>query len=257
MGHSTALFLSLFLAFGCGLQKLAVSNADMILRYQIEKRLPLSAPQKKELPQDIDHFLNQNKQIAKDLISIIKEIDLNPEKADQQYDELNLLYQKLASSFFALISKPMSQFDKKQQAELINIFKVEEEKLSKITDDERRTKITERMEYFFGDIKKDQRVLFSELLNEWDLRHREHLERKRKLQEKIIFTIGQVVTEAEKEKNLNFVLNEYVTSYPAANKNKQIIKRIIYSIHPDQKEHFKKRIEDVVEIIKYFQKTDY
>lgn len=257
MRHNKALLLTLFLLFGCGLKKLAVSNADLILVYQIEKRMPLSGSQKKELPQQIDHFLNQNKQIAKDLIVILKDIDLNPIKTDHQYDEINLLYQKLASSFFVILSKHLSHFDDKQQLEQLKIFKIEDEKLSNVTSEERLNKITDRMEYLFGDIKKDQRQLLTEALNEWELRHQEHLEKKKKLQVKILDLMAQMPPTGEKQQSLQQTLNDYVTSYSASNQNKQMIKRISYSLHPEQKDHFKKRIKELIEMLTLFVETDY
>jgi hypothetical protein len=100
-------------------------------------------------------------------------------------------------------------------------------------------------------------VLLSEALNEWELRHQEHLERKKKLQVKILDLMARIPPGSEKQQSLQQTLNEYVTSYPASNQNKQMIKRMIYSLHPGQKEHFKKRIKELIEMLTLFVETDY
>ena len=110
------LFFIIFFTTGCGIKKLAIKHADYFIYHQASKWLPINFKQKKEIYQDIKNFLNNSKNTAKNINSVIDEIDLKDEKnIEKNYIILESSYSQILKDFIKIISSQLSKIDPKQQ----------------------------------------------------------------------------------------------------------------------------------------------
>ena len=251
------ILLSAFLCFGCAAKKIAAQNADVILVSQMEKRLPLYSEQKKVLSKDVDKFLNDQKSFTQEALPLISSFELDISKVDQQYDRLNALYRQLASNFSSLMSKHMAPLDEKQQKEFITTLTEENRKLSKIGGTEQMKKVYDRFETLFGSIGDGQKKILKAQKNYIIQRGELRLKRREKLHSQIKEVYNMDLSPEGRQKYFLGAFNDYQDSYPDSPKNKEIIKEIITSLSATQKEVFKEKVGELVEILNYYLDTDY
>ncbi len=251
------LILTAVLSVSCAAKKLAAQNADVILVNQMEKRLPLYADQKKALSKDVDKFLNQQKDFAKEVMPIISSVQLDVQKVDSQYDQLNTLYQRLSVNFSKLMSKYMALLDEKQQKGFSANLNDENSKLTEQKNNDRLEKIYDKFESLFGSITQKQKKIFKAQKNY--LAERATLRNKRREQLHAKFKEIYKMELSPEARTTYFIdaFTDYQNSYPDSPKNKEIIKSIIPTLSGSQKEVFIEKTNDLKEIIGHYVDTVY
>jgi hypothetical protein len=243
---------------GCAAKKLVVNNADTLLQHQITKRLPLYTAQRSELTDDISKFLNKHKPLAQKALPVIDAVDLKePQKVEEHYQELSHFYDKVSLNFSELLSKHMGQLDPKQQKDFFKTLDQENRDLKRKDPSDRMEKVQDRFETFFGSITENQRQALTELKTYFEERNKERIKRREELHGKFKEIFARDIS-AESRKNLFMdAFKEYQAKSVDHKKNIQMIKELLPSISKKQREFFKKRTEEVKEILKYFLDASY
>lgn len=251
------ILMTAFLGYSCAAKKMAAQNADLMLEHQIEKRIPLYSAQKSALAKDVNTFLTEQKALTKEVLPVLKTIELEPSKIDQQYDKLDSTYRKLAFNFAKLMSKYMGPLDEKQQKEFHENLRLENSKMAKVSSEDRMEKLYDRLETLLGTISDKQKDILLDHKPYLDERQANRLKRREALHAKFK-EIYQMDLSAESRNNY-FVeaFGHYQNSYPENAKNKEIIKQFIPTLSSTQREEFNKRLKDLQEIIGYYLATDY
>ena len=245
------------LGYGCAVKKMAASSADIVLEHQIQKRLHLNSAQKDLLSKDVKTFLNDQKAFAKEAIPVITSLELDVKKVDEHYDYLQKLYRKLALNFSKLMSKYMALLDSKQQKDFAEVLTAENNTMARSKADDRMETIEERFETLFGVISDKQKKILETQRAYFEERHKVRLSRRENLQKR--FTeIYLADVSPESRANLFYeAFAEYQTTYPENAMNLEIIKSIIPTLSPGQKEVFEDKTNDLKDILNYYLETDY
>jgi hypothetical protein len=249
--------LMLFLGFGCAAKKMAVTNADFLLEAQIEKRLPLYAEQKEKLSKDVDLFLNQQKDFAKEVIPHITDIELDVKKVDPQYQHLKEIYKKLSLAFAKLMSKYMAILDEKQQKDFLRVLKEENHQMGRVKSNEQMTKLYDRLEILFGSLTEKQRTILRDHKTYLFERHQLRLERREKLHQRFREIYQMDLSKDSLADSFYTAFEEFQKAYPDDPRNREIIKAIIPTLTTSQKETFEERMKDLRELLGYFLEASY
>jgi hypothetical protein len=245
------------LGYGCAVKKMAASSADIVLEHQIQKRLHLYSAQKDLLSKDVKTFLNDQKAFAKEAIPIITSLELDVKKVDEHYDYLQKLYRKLALNFSKLMSKHMALLDSKQQKDFAEVLRSENNTMARSKSNDRMETIEERFETLFGVISDKQKKILEAKRAYFEERHKVRLSRREKLQQRFS-EIFLADVSPESRANLFYeAFAEYQTTYPENAMNLDIIKSIIPTLSPGQKEVFEDKTNDLKDILNYYLETDY
>lgn len=250
------LLMSILLGYGCAAKKLAINNADTLITYQITRHVPLETPQKKVLTEDVVSFLNGSKPLAKDLIKVLKQIDLkDPKKVVTHYARLEKDYLKLATDFSAILAPALAGLDKEQQKDFFQQLKKENEKIKKGQKD-RDERISDRFKHFFGSINPSQEVLLREYKSYFIERSELRLQRRIQLQKsfKEIYLQEEVV---EREKLFLKAFVNYQKEGLKGNKNLEMIQALIPTLSEEQHKFFNSKKEEVEELLQYFIERSY
>ncbi len=253
----TALALIAFLGIGCAAKKMAANNADYLLENQIEKRLPLYAAQEEQLAKDVDKFLNEQKNFAKEVIPLVMDIELDVHKVDSQYEKLKSLYQRLSLSFSKLMSKHMAPLDDKQQKDFAQILKEENYKLTQLKSNEQMNHIYDRFHMIFGTMSEQQKGLLKAQKKYLYQRHLLRVERRQKLHQRFIEIYQMDMSKDSLAQAFYEAFADYQKIYPDDEKNKEIIKAIIPTLSNAQKKHFEEHKKDLREILGYYLDANY
>lgn len=253
----TAIMVAAFVGYGCTAKKLVVQNADTLLQIQIKKHLPLYSTQNKRLEKDIHLFLNQQKSYVKEAVPIFANLDLNSKKINEQYDALNEIYFRLALNFSKLMGSYMAMLDKKQQSEFKENLKEENQTLQNQSSDERQEKIHDRFKSLFGKITHEQVEILNAQKDYFEQRHKVRLNRRKKLHAKFWEIYKMDVSESSKAHEFYEAFEEYQVNYPENEKNKEILKKTASSLSDEQKEVFKRKMNELKEILSYYLETVY
>lgn len=247
----------LLLGLGCAAKKMAVTNADFLLEAQIEKRLPLYAEQKERLSKDVDQFLNQQKDFAKEVIPHITDIELDVKQVDPQYQHLKDIYKKLALSFARLMSKHMAVLDEKQQKDFLRVLKEENHQMSRLKSNEQMTKLYDRLEILFGSLSERQRTTLKQHKTFLYQRHQLRLERRGRLHQRFQEIYQMDLSKDSRADSFYEAFVKFQQDYPDDPRNREIIKAIIPTLSTAQKETFEERMKDLRELLGYFLEASY
>lgn len=252
------LLLIVVLSYGCAAKKMAVENADTLISYQVNKRLPLYSAQKDELSKDIDKFLNETKPKAQDILPVIDDLNLkDPSKLDANYAKIESFYKGLSKDFSSLLSKYLAKLDIKQQKDLFETLDDENREILKKEKEKRIDGIEDRFETFLGSINSPQKQLVREYADYFHDRAKSRLDRRVKLHDKLKAIYNQDVSESSRRTQIQESMVEYQESALTGNKNLEILKKIVPTLTEPQREHFRKEAQEVKDVLRYFNSIDY
>jgi hypothetical protein len=250
-------FLFMFCLSGCGAKSILVKNADSLLEYQVEKRLPLYSDQKKVLSKDVKNFLKEQKSAVQVLLPVIDELSLEPEIVEKAYKELLSTYDKVTLKFSAMVSKHLAILDSKQQKDFFENLKNENRSLSKKSPSDLLDMSYERFEKLFGSINDKQKQLLSGYESYIVDNHNRKLKRRKDLESQFEKIFAQELSAGSRENLLVDALNAFHKDAHDHEKNLLIIKKLIPEISPAQIETFRKRVAEVKEIIQLYLDANY
>lgn len=241
----------------CTAKKLMVQNTDTLIEYQVTKRIPLYSQQKKQLAQDIDAFLNAHKKEAVQLVTFLETVNLDANKVDLIYENLSADYRKIASDFSFVLSKHMAALDAKQQKDMLKTLEGENQKISQKQTKDRIEEIAERFNKFFGSITKEQRKIFHDYADYYTERKSAHLIRRETLQQKFKEIFSSDSSKETRTTLLYEAFKKYQDDLMSSHKNIEITKKLIPTFTMAQKETFKKKVEEIKEILNFYIQTEF
>lgn len=251
------LMLTACLGMSCAAKKMAAKNADLLIENQIEKRMPLYTAQKKALAKDVDLFLTEQKEFAKEALPALNNVELKSDKVDSQYDHLDQIYRKLAVNFSKLMSKYMALLDEKQQKDFHVNLEAENKAMARIEGSERMEKIYDRFETVLGSISDEQKKILEAHKPYLDERYSIRLKRREALHAKFREIYQLELSSASRTQYFIDAFSQYQNSYPDNAKNKEILKQMLPTFTTRQKAELKERVNDLKEIIGFYLETDY
>jgi len=245
------IFLVLTLISSCAAKKLAIKNADTLIEYQLEKRLPLYSKQEDDLSKDVDKLLQQLKPRARELLTHADK--LAPNDFESQYVELNHLFKKVSIQFSHLLSKYMAILDQKQEKEFLDNLKNENlELIIKGPKD-----FTDRFQVFFGDPNSKQEELYKEYRPYFKLRFEEKVLRRKKLREKFMVIYHEENDPARRQRKFIDAFTDFQMGPYKNEKAQEILQKLIPTLSNEQKDHFKKAVAEFKDLINLFIRTEY
>lgn len=252
------LIMVIFSGFGCAAKKMAIDNAETLITYQIGKDLPLSKPQKNELNKDVISFLNGLKPLSTKLQDVLQKF--NPadlETIDSTYQELEKSYLIIAQDFSKILARSMADFNQTQQNEYLEIQKKKASKIKKNKPSERLKKSKERLEHFLGHVTEEQQNLLAGQNAYFEERALSRIERRGKLQEQFKEIFSKDITSTEKEKLIFEAFVNYQKESLAGNKNLEMLKVLLPTLKEDQIKHLNSKKNEIIDLLKYFNKKEY
>jgi hypothetical protein len=252
------LILILLLTYGCAAKKMALENADSLISHQFTKRLPLYSAQKNTLDKDIDAFLERTKPLAQYVAAEIDDIDLkSPDKIETQYADLEKYYKHVAKDFSTLMSKYMAKLDLKQRKDFLETLDDENREILKKEKENRIDQIEDRFKMFLGSVNSKQKQLIREYEDYFDARAKARLDRRVQLQQSFQNIFNQDISEASRITLFQEAFAKYQNDSLIGNKNVEILKKIVPTVTPDQREHFRKEAQEVKSLLQYFNSIEY
>lgn len=242
----------------CAGKSLVVRNADTLLEYQVEKRIPLYSAQKKALDKDIKKFLNENRQEAQELLPVVDELSLDEsKKLEGQYRKLAALYERISAGFTKLLAPYLSALDQKQQREFFQTIEEENRLLASRDPEERKHKYRERFKTFFGSITEPQRQLMTDLQPDFEESNRKRLAHRKVLLTKFHEIFDNDLSANARKQEIQDAFASYHQTAHDHERNISLLKRLLPTLTNNQKEFFRKRMAEVKEIIKLYLDADY
>ncbi len=252
------LCLCLTLLSSCGPKKVAVKYADTYIETQVEKRLPLYDSQEEVLSKDIDKFLNEHKEKARQIIPILSKVDLErPASIDEQYPKFSAAYLDIASDFSRILARHMSVFDKKQQKEFLQKLREENNDLFTKGRKERLTKVESRVRSLLGTVTDEQKKILKDNEKVFDEQIVTRSGRRSKLHTDFKGILEQEISAETKEKMIQEAFIAYQKESLADTRSLEITKAFLPTLKPIQKENVRIRLGELEEILKYFVETVY
>lgn len=242
----------------CTAKKLVVKNSDSLIQYQVTKRIPLYASQKKQLSIDIKKFLNTHKKEANELKDSLDLVKIG----DQSnfitfYQESETIYRKLAADFSYILSKQLAQLDKKQQLGFIQNIYSENKKILNKSTKEKVEETQERFSKFFGSITPNQKTIIESFSTDLTESKNMIIMRREDLAKRLLSIYGSENSTETKIKSIHEVLKSHIDSYLNSNKNFEMAKSILPTLDQPQKDNVKMKAEEIKEIINYYIQTEY
>jgi hypothetical protein len=257
MKFTLLMLIALFFC-GCAAKKLAVENADTLISYQVNKRLPLYSAQEEELLKDIDKFLNETKPKTQEILPVIDKLNLSdPSKLDAEYLKVETFYKTLSKDFSDLMAKYLAKLDKKQQKELFETLDDENREIIKSEKKDRIDNIEGRFETFLGSINSAQKQLVREYADYFHSRSKMRLDKRIELHQSLKSIYRQDVSEDSRNTQMKEAMAKYQSEKMARNKNLEILKKIIPTLSNKQREHFRQEAQEVKDVLSYFNSVDY
>lgn len=254
----TLLFVILFLGYACGPKKMAVENADTLINYQIGKRLPLYSEQKKFLDRDIDAFLNKEKPVAQEIIPVIDEINLHQSsKIEAQYHQLEKFFIRLSDDFTVVLSKYMAKLDSKQQKELFATLDDENREILKKEKEARIDGVEDKFKAFMGSINGNQKQIIREYADYFQNRAKARLNRRIQLHEAFKLIYNKDLSESSRATEFHEAFTNYQKEAIVGNKNLEMLNKILPTVTPDQREHFRREVQEIKDLLKYYNSIEY
>lgn len=254
----TVMFLIMLLQFGCTAKKMAVENADTLLRYQINKRLPLYSAQKDQMNRDVEIFLNKEKPVAQEILPVIDAIDFkSPEKIEEQYKKLEAFFLRISKDFTVYVSKYLAKLDSKQQKDLFNTLDDENREILKKEKEARIDGLEDKFKMFMGSINGPQKQIIREHVDYFQDRAKLRLNRRITLHQKFRSIFQQDASEATKANLFQEAFDEYQKKSVEGNKNLELLKKVLPTITPDQREYFRKEAAEIKDLIRYYNSIEY
>lgn len=253
------LLLSLILFQACAAKKLAVDHADTFIETSVEKRLPLTSSQKKELSKDVDKFLEQNKEVGRNVLPLIDQINLeDPSQLDDLYDKFLAHYKTIAHSFSQILAKHLARLDAYQQKKLFEKLSDENKEMKRKEAIDRAKGLESKVEKLVGNLSEGQTKFFSDNANHLQQKAEAKLERRKELQTKLKEILSQDLSTESKQNQIQELLANYQEKgVEFSRTNLPLIKQFIPSLTPKQKETFRQKMRDVKEMIGYYLEADY
>jgi hypothetical protein len=251
-------FLSLLILLilsSCAAKKLAVRNADNLIQYQIEKKIPLYTAQKEKLGQDISRILTNLKPEVKKLIPLLKDVPLDrPEGFDSHYQEIDHLYHRIESDFTNLISKNLAQLDKKQQKDFLKNMADDNKEIADKSTKKKKAEMQKNLETLLGSVTDKQKEILGSYEEYFSKRSLGRIQgRETLLADFTKIYNGEVIN----EEGFHQAFREY---QKARNKDLElpsILKKFIPTLNPEQKMHLKEKFEEAESLVMEFLKTSY
>lgn len=254
----SAFFTIVLLTYSCTAHKIGVNNADTLIGRQITRRLPLYSLQKDELGKDIDQFLNQSKPVAQDVLPVIDDMKLeSPEKMEEHYKKLEGFYRKIAKDFSRLMSKYMAKLDYKQQKDFFETVDEENREIIKKDKQERLEEIEDRLKTFLGNLNTSQKQIITNYENYFMEQTNKRVERRKELHERFKYIYAQDVSPETRKDLFQEAFVNYQEEGLSSNKNLEILKKLIPTVTQAQREHFRRKTQEIKEILSYFLQVNY
>lgn len=256
----TLVFLILLLlAHGCAFKKFAIDHADNLITHQVTKRLPLKIQQEQELAKNVDHFLNDSKPIAQEILKILQQLSPEaPEKLEIQYAQLEKDYLKIAANFSSMVSRPMAKLDKEQQKLFFKKLEEEQQRIEEQQNQkEREKRFQERFDFFLGSMNSSQEKLIREYNDYFKERSSLRISRRKDLKKGLKKIFEDEMTFEDKEKLITEAFKNYQEESIAGNKNLEMINKLIPTLSSEQKDHFKQKNKEIQELLEYFIQKKY
>lgn len=252
------LMLVALLGYGCAAKKIAVSNADILISQQIQKRMPLTDAQKNELNKDIVQFLNKEKSRVHEIVPIIDEITLESDSdATAQYNKLESFYQRLSKDFSAMLAKYMAKLDSKQQAQMFDNLKRENKRILSKDKVDRMEGVENYLEHFFGKVNNEQLKIVTSYGDYFVESAKNRVARRETLHKEFQRIYATEQTEAGRQDQILKALIEYQNESGRSHKNIEILNKLLPTLTKEQRVIFKKKTKEINELINYFMQTEY
>lgn len=253
------IFLSFFLFYSCAAKKLAVKHADTYITHAVEKKIPLTDAQEKQLAKDVDHFLMAKKSAAQEIIPLVDK--MNPDEPtlfNEIYDSILKSYRGIAEDFSKLLAGYIVDLDEKQQKTFFRRLAEDLETKKEKDKEERSSDLKRKVERLFGALTPIQEKLLKDQSDYFQKKAVLHLERKAQLHGRLETILSQDSAKSTKrEMVVEAFMNYQDAGILSSKENLDIVKRFSPTLSLKQKEYFRERIRDLKEIIGYYLETQY
>lgn len=251
------LLLCPLLLTSCLLQRVLVAKLDTIVEYRLSHTMQLYVAQDRILEKDIPAFLNAQHAMAPTMIALIKSIDTSkPEESTRIITELLKIYRALDTDFRKVLVKHLLTLDASQRKTFFKNLKKENEETFDRLKENQTERYHERMEYFIGDLTKEQSKMLAPHEKIFLDRDRQRLIRREAFQAKIKEIMER------KDDNREKMLLESFLQYQVDSATKidhlvPFLQDLTKSLTKEQKEHFEEKRTEILEMIVQFSKTTY
>ncbi len=237
---------------------MAVKYADTYIELQVEKRLPLYHAQKEALSKDIDKFLNGHKQMARQIIPILEEADLEkPSSLDEQSPKIQKVYLEIASHFSKILAHHMAAFDEKQKKNFLQKMREENDEMFQKGRKDRMEKVESRAKSFLGSLTNDQEKILKDNRKIFDQQIVTRSEKRSKLHSNFKTILEQEISVETKEQMIHEAFVAYQKESLSDRTNIEIAKTFMPTLNPAQKDYVREQLGELQEILKYFVETAY
>jgi hypothetical protein len=123
--------------------------------------------------------------------------------------------------------------------------------------EDRVDQIEERFEQFLGSINSKQKQLVRDYSDYFESRAKKRLDERIKLHSAFKAIYAQDISETTRANSFQEEFVQYQETSLAGNKNLEFLKKVIPTLSKNQKEFFRKQIQEVKSLLNYFNTIQY
>jgi hypothetical protein len=228
---------------------------DFFLERQINKHIPLTSRQQKELYQDVAVFLRDQQKLLPSLIPFVEELELTPHKLPQELKVLQEIYYQLASSISRIISKRLSELDKNQQKEFFSRLDKENNRLKKMNPETQLKRLVKLFQFMLGELSPEQKELLTQLNTSLAHQHQLRLQRRLTLQQELHHIYSSSSSSQNLEERFNKAFEVYQKDSSQNTLMPMVLESILGKVSNLQKKKFDERKKQVREFLDHFLKA--
>lgn len=243
----------------CAFKSAAVGQLDTFIEYQTASRLDLYLHQKQQLEKDVNTLLTQQQKSLSEVKQLLNAIDLkNEAELKSQWDQITLLYHRVALAYAQIFSKYLASLDGNQQKSFFAKMKEENQEIKQKNRERSVENLSERVEYFLGSINNKQREVLKQHLTLLNQRAKARLKRRELLHKNFKKILEQKqTTESARAQIYQAFVNYQDDTLKSQESFFDLIKDIATHSDEQQKKTFIEKKQEVMELVNLFEKAEY
>jgi len=244
----------MILLSSCAFKSVILSNADYLVANRVGNKIDLSRDQEKILRKDIDAYFFENVSEVEKIRELIIKINITEFKIEKFLNDIYPIYETLYLKFIPLLSRPMSQFSKRQIKNLFEIAEEDNDMLLQRSKKDKTDEYAKRFKFFFGDLSKEQRNFIKEEKSIFQSLNENRLKNRLKTQSTLREAF-ELKDEPERLTMINDIFSKNLSkteTFAGFHSVLPLINKMIKELSLEQKAYFESKRNEVLDWIELF-----
>jgi hypothetical protein len=251
----------IFLLSSCGFKTIVINNLDFAVSKKMGDILYLDNDQEDVMDDDVDELLNNFKPIAKDLITLANNIEIDHKQVAGYGKEVRHIYKDTVTLIYPVMIKHLITLNREQKEKVYKDLKKDIGDARRTVKKNKTDYLAKKFNFFFKKLT-DKQV---KIVENYKVHYYEYKKIRASEQEKFLNDLKKALGNDkleinDKKKMLTQAHIDYFVEREDQKQQEKIyemISKIVQVMTDEQKEHFRSKKDDVREFLEAFVKKEY